>query len=290
MRRSHLPFFLLSSVIAAGVGCARHERARTGAQTSVSVEVDGVVQAPLDAAGLAKWTPERRHARWRLWRLARLIDVDLAGAALVLDYADGTRGGFAAPQPGAAADVWLAADDEGRAALVLAAPSAQRLPSLDVAAASARFTGIRITTATRRSALTRRDAGCDDVSLSITFADGRVAKWTSADLERVAQREREPTERGDVPAWSLRDVVATFVDKDARVAAIANAAGETSTISTAAWLDLQRAPVLRANQRGLWKFDWIDATTKQPMRDGRLRNVTALRIASVEREASLAVR
>jgi NAD(P)-dependent dehydrogenase (short-subunit alcohol dehydrogenase family) len=138
--------------------------------------------------------------------------------------------------------------------------------------------------------VTEQERGRDDASLTVTFADGRVARWTSADLERVAQREREPTERGDVSAWSLRDVVATLVDKDARVDVIANGAGETSTISTAAWLDVQRAPVLRANQRGLWKFDWIDATTKQPMRDGRLRNVTALRIAAVEREASLAVR
>jgi hypothetical protein len=92
-----------------------------------------------------------------------------------------------------------------------------------------------------------------------------------------------PTERGEVPAWSLRDVAVTLVDGKARIASLADATGRVSTLSDAAWNDATRVPVVRLNQRGVWKFDWIDAATKKTLGEGSLRNVARL---SIERGSS----
>lgn len=255
---------------------------RSSPGVSIAIEVDGTAREPVDSVRLSKRSPERRYEGWRLWRLAPLIGVDLAGAVVILDHADGKLGGFSLPPAATGVESWFAADAKGRAAIIVASSSAEPLPALDVVDGFASLTKIRVTTRAGRSisAAKARSNGTEVANLSISFADGSSTQWTMADLQRVPARQRIPTERGDVPGWSLRDIAAALVDRTARVGSIANAQGEASTISAPDWSDSKRTPILRVNQRGSWKFDWIDSATKSSLAEGSLRDVSTIRFVA----------
>jgi hypothetical protein len=114
--------------------------------------------------------------------------------------------------------------------------------------------------------------------LAISRANGPAATWKLEDLQRVRVRKEVATEWGAASAWSLRDVAAALLDKGERISALSNAKGQTLTISAADWADESRLPLLRINHRGLWKFDWVDATALKAF-SGGMRDVAGMAVS-----------
>jgi hypothetical protein len=122
------------------------------------------------------------------------------------------------------------------------------------------------------------NAATHTAALAISRGNGRSATWGLEDLGRVRARGDVPTERGAASAWSLRDVAAALLDKGERVSALSNAQGQTLIVSAADWADPKRLPLLRVNHRGLWKFDWVDASTRATLGDG-IRDVSGITVS-----------
>jgi hypothetical protein len=120
----------------------------------------------------------------------------------------------------------------------------------------------------------RHEAG----ALAVTLSDGKSVSWTLQDLRRVSSRSDIPTEQGAASAWSLRDVAATLADGKARIASVTNTKGETLAITPSEWSDTSRLPLLRLNHRGMWKFDWVDAASRESLESG-MREVSGLTLA-----------
>jgi hypothetical protein len=126
-------------------------------------------------------------------------------------------------------------------------------------------------------ALTAGQREVEPPALSIALDGGGSAKWRLADLWRVPANLRVSTARGEMPAWSLRDVAHVLAGEHARVGALTSARGETLILPAADWDDPSRLPILRINRRGLWKFEWLEASTKAP--GAGLKDVTGMSLA-----------
>ena len=125
--------------------------------------------------------------------------------------------------------------------------------------------------------MTTGDAALRAAPLSVSRGNDRSSSWSSEDLGRVGVRGGISTERGAASAWSLREVAATLLDKGERIGSLGNAEGQTLIIWAAEWADQARLRLLRVNHRGLWKFDWVDASTGTRLAGG-MRDVSAIAV------------
>jgi hypothetical protein len=288
----------------------RHRPPESGEATAfmIAVEVDKKRQEPITAERMTKQAPDRRYDGWKLWRLGALLGGGLAeGSYVELERADGTRAGFRTPPESSGVEVVLAADENGKAALFVArlteagarsalaaartvAPTVKvvRVTTASPAAPRAAEGGRGRSVAGRRSggapavaaaeAVTMGDAALPAAPLSVSRSNDRSSTWSFEDLGRVRVRGGISTERGAAAAWSLREVAATLLDKGERIGSLGNAQGQILIITPAEWADEARLPLLRVNHRGLWKFDWVDASTGARLAGG-MRDVSALAVA-----------
>lgn len=104
----------------------------------------------------------------------------------------------------------------------------------------------------------------------------KIGSWSMTHLERVATEQVRGDGGSMREAWPLRALAADLLGPDARVTAAIGDDGERLEITTAAWADEARAPMLRRNRRGMFKLEWVGAGASA---DDHLRGVRALEVA-----------
>ena len=128
------------------------------------------------------------------------------------------------------------------------------------------------------SAMSAAEPGTD-IALRVEVAGLPAVTWTRADLDRAGRLDL-PAEDEDHQrdAWSLRDAVRVLIAPDASVTEIVGGGGRTVTLDAASWQDAAKVPVLRANRRGLLKFQWLDAKLAPLAAAEKVRAVGTVRV------------
>lgn len=115
-------------------------------------------------------------------------------------------------------------------------------------------------------------------SLSIVVGGAVKATLTTADLARVTPLPSPLSTGGKQTLWPLKDVLALFLKKDARVVAVILDAGQRVPLDENLWSDPSKVPALWQNRRGLFKLGWTDGKGIQIPKSTELRDVRALEV------------
>ena len=280
---------LTLALLAALVGCERSDAAGIPEGLSVQVIVDGEPGPLIDTARLRRHPPDFKAADRHGWRLSTLLPKRYRPADMTVEVEDpaGDRHLVASVVDAGDRIVVVAVNKSGlRVAQVSAEQpwppfhgrggnrGRQGDPSRIKRVKRVVLTAATASTANPSTTVTA--AAAAPLAVEVRIQGGATRTWTRADLNRVPTRAFAPGDGdGERAAWSLRDVVATMVGKEATLLEVHGKRGRHMQVPAASWADPTRTPLLRINRDGELKFLWVGEDMR-PLGDRQIRRVQAL--------------
>jgi hypothetical protein len=254
----------------------------------IAVEIDLEPGPPVDAARLAVLPPDLENGERRAWDLGPLLGERYYERGARLDVIDsgGTSVSFSEPsrrQDGRRPALVL--NQKGEWFVELVEPDAETAHGRGgnrgrPAARTQRMTDVaQLRLFTPSGGVSRRRPR-ESNEVQVVMDGERVATWTPESLAKVPKLPIDRLSPRLQKAWGLREAVSTLPGPPKRVVRVGSSEGRSLEIPEELWKDAAQIPVMRLNQRGMIKLEWIDASGRRSS-GPEVRGLTRVELARV---------